>query len=113
MHRSLEQYVSAEAASILASAFALGDPEKLRELFESAGFRSVDICLVIRQMRYSPLEDFLIGGFAASPYANDILALKTSEREEMLQSLQNSISDYIDDYGLAAPMECYVVSAAK
>jgi ubiquinone/menaquinone biosynthesis C-methylase UbiE len=113
LHRALEQYVSMEAASMLASAFNLGDSEKLRELFESTGFKNVDICLAIKQMCYSPFEDFLIGGFVASPFANDILALKKSKREEMFQTIQKSITDYIDDHGLAAPMECYVVSATK
>lgn len=113
LHRALEQYVSEEAASILSSAFTLGDSIQLRGLFESAGFKNIDICLMIKQMRYSSLEDFLVGGFAASPFANDILALEKSKREKMFQMIQNSISNYIDDHGLAAPMECYVASAIK
>jgi len=113
LHGALEQYVSAEAASMLASAFTLGDSMQLKALFESAGFKNIDICLIIKQMRCSPLEDFLIGGFVASPFANDILALEKSKREKMFQMIQNSISNYIDDHGLAAPMECYVVSAIK
>ncbi len=113
LYQALEQYVSTEAASMLASAFTLGDSKMLRELFESAGFKNINICLTIKQMRYSPVEDFLIGGFAASPFANDILALQKSKRKEMFQTIQNSISDYIDDHGLAAPMECYVISARK
>jgi len=113
LHRALEQYVSTEAASMLASAFTLGDSTKLRGLFESAGFKNIDICLAIKQMRYSPLEDFIIGGFVASPFANDVLALEKSKRDKMFQTIQNSISDYIDDHGLAAPMECYVISAIK
>ncbi len=113
LHGALEQYVSKEAASILASAFSLGDSKKLKELFKSAGFKNIDISLVIRQMRYPSPEDFLIGGFAASPFANEILALSKSKREEMFLAVQKSISDYIDDHGLAAPMECYVVSATK
>lgn len=113
LHQALEQYVSEEAASTLSSAFTLGDSIQLRGLFESAGFKNIDICLIIKQMRYSSLEDFLVGGFAASPFANDILALEKSKREKMFQMIQNSISNYIDDHGLAAPMECYVVSAIK
>ncbi|MCP4104017.1 MAG: methyltransferase domain-containing protein [Desulfobacteraceae bacterium] len=111
LHKALEQYVSEEAASMLASAFTLGDPEHLRRLFESAGFKNTDISLIIKQMRYSPVEDFLVGGFAASPFANDILALEESKRGMMLQIIQDSVSGYIDDHGLAAPMECFVVSA--
>ncbi len=113
LHSALEHYVSAKAASILASAFTLGESTRLRTLFENAGFKNIDICLTVRQMRYSPLDEFLIGGFVASPFTDDILALEESIREEMLQTIKKSISDYIDDHGLAAPMECLVVSAIK
>jgi ubiquinone/menaquinone biosynthesis C-methylase UbiE len=113
LHGALEQYVSTKAASMLAAAFTLGDSTLLRGLFESAGFKHIDICLTIKQMRYSPLEDFLIGSFVASPFANDILELKESTREEMFRKIHTSILDYVDDHGLAAPMECYVVSAKK
>ncbi len=75
--------------------------------------KNIDICLTIKQMRCPSLEDFLIGGFVASPFASEIIALKKSKREEIFQTVQKSISDYIDDHGLAAPMECYVVSATK
>ena len=64
-------------------------------------------------MRYWPLEEFLTGGFFASPFINDILALEEIKREEMFQAIRKSISNYIDDDGLAAPMECYVISATK
>ncbi|MCP4020411.1 MAG: methyltransferase domain-containing protein [Desulfobacteraceae bacterium] len=113
LHRAIEQYVNAESASMLEFAFGMGDSKKLRILFESAGFKNIDIRLVIKQMRYSPVDDFLIGGFCASPFADDILALKESKREKMFQTIKNSLSDYIDDHGLAAPMECYVISAIK
>ena len=113
LHKALEQYVSEEAASMLGSAFTLGDPEHLRRLLDSAGFKKIDVSLIIKQMRYSPVDDFLIGGFVASPFANDILALEESKRGRMFQMIQDSISNYIDDHGLAAPMECFVVSAKK
>lgn len=113
LHRVLNQYVSAGAASTLASAFTLGDPTQLKVLFETAGFKKIDVCLVIKQMRYSPLEEFLAGGFIASPFVTEILALEESTREEMFRTITESISNYVDDHGLAAPMECYVVSARK
>ena len=113
LHKALEQYVSAEAALMLSSAFTLGDAAQLKKLFGSAGFKNIEVCLEIKQMRYSPFEEFLVGGFVASPFANEILALEKSKREEMFQMITESVSNYIDDHGLAAPMECYVVSATK
>ncbi len=113
LHKALDKYINTEAASMLSSAFSLGDSTSLRPLFENAGFKKITICLTIKQMRYSPLDEFLIGGFVASPFAFDILALEESKQEEMFQMIKNSISNYIDDYGLAAPMECLVISAIK
>ena len=113
VHDALAQYINAEAAAMIASAFTLGKSNHLRKLFTAAGFSQVGIRIVIKQMRYAPLEEFLIGGFAASPFANDILALEASMREEMFGAISQSVSNYVDDHGLAAPMECFVVSVMK
>lgn len=113
LHEILGKYVNTEAASILASAYTLHDSEKLRRLFEFAGFKNIQIRFVIMQMRYSPFEEFLIGGIAASPFAHDILTLEETRREKMFKAIRKSISNYIDDDGLAAPMECFVVSVTK
>ncbi len=113
LYRALEEYIGIDAASILSSAYILEDPENIREMFENTGFKDINIRLVIKQMRYKSLDEFLYGGLAASPFAKDILALDESKRNEMFLMIKESISDYIDDYGLAAPMESYVVSAVR
>lgn len=111
VHRALHRYVSSQAAATLASAFPPGNAGDLKKLFTATGFRHVGISLVIKQMRYSPLDEFLMGGFAASPFAGEILALEKAKREEMIRWIRESIWDYVDDQGLAAPMESYVVTA--
>ncbi len=113
IHKALQDYVSQKTAAVLASAYTLSDSVLLRTLFEGAKFKNINIRIVVKQMRYSPLEEFLFGSIFASPFANDILALEYLKREEMFQTIHKSISNYIDDDGLAAPMECYVVSATK
>lgn len=113
LHEALKEYVNPEAASILASAYTLSDSAQLRTLFKGARFKNIKIRLVIKQMRYPSLEEFLCGSFLSSPFANDIFALEEIKREEMFQAIHKSILNYIDDDGLAAPMESYVVSATK
>ena len=49
----------------------------------------------------------------ASPFAPEILSLPEDKRKAMFQAILQSISEYIDDQGLAAPMESYVVSGVK
>ena len=111
LHEALGRYVGSEAADILSSAFTLGDARELKALFGSAGFGEIRVDLVIRQMRHPSLEAFVIGGMAASPFAPDFFGLDDETREEMLRHIETSMSDYMDDSGLAAPMEVYVLSA--
>ncbi len=110
---ALKQYVSPEYAKALASAFSLGDSTFLREILKTAGFKKIHINIAIKQMRFSPIKEFLIGGFAGSPFANEILTLEQSIRDEMFNNICDALSDYADDDGLAAPMESYVVTAYK
>ena len=113
VHKALDRYVNAEAAAKIASAFALGDVKQLRTLGAKAGLENIHIRLVIKQMQVPALEDFFWGGMAASPFAESVLALNDKIQNEMLQSIQNSLLDYIDDDGLTAPMESYVLTARK
>ncbi len=109
----LEEYVDANAGSMLSAAFAFGDYEKLKSLFVNAGFNNININIVVKQMSYSPFEEFVIGGIMASPFSKDIQRMQESKQEEMLLEIYNSNLNYIDDNGLAAPMESYIVNAKK
>ena len=111
--RILEKFVNAKAASMLSSAYNAGDPGKLKAIFAKAGFSRINISIVVKQMRYSPFEEFVIGGIMATPFFKDIQRLQESRREEMLLEIYKSNQDYIDDNGLAAPLESYIVHAKK
>lgn len=109
----LEKYVNAKAVSMLLTAFTLGDYGELKTLFVDAGFNSININIVVKQMSYSPFEEFVVGGIMASPFFNDIQEMQESKREEMLLEIYNSNQNYIDDNGLASPMESYIINAKK
>jgi len=113
LYKALETYVNQDAATLLLSAFSLGDSRKLKHMFKETGFTHIDITLVNKNMCFSPFDDFLIGGIAASPFGNEVLALSDKKREEMFQMIRESLSYYIHKSGFAAPMECYVISAQK
>ena len=113
LHHALARYVSPEAAEMLSSAYALSDADELKALFTSAGFKRIELSIVIKQMRCPSLKEFLGGGFAASPFAEEISALPEAKHEKLLQMVRNAVVDYIDDKGLAAPMESHLISARK
>lgn len=113
LFNALEKYVNKISASMLALAFTLGDLKKLKVLFDDAGFKRTHIDIVIKQMRYSPFEDFVMGGIKASPFFKDIMEMDESQRNKMLQYIYKSNLNYIDDNGLASPTESCMVKAYK
>ena len=62
-------------------------------------------------MSYSPFDEFVVGGMMATPFFKDIQEMNESKREKMLLEIYKSNQDYIDDNGLAAPLESYIVNA--
>ena len=97
--------------------------DEIRAHFEVNALGAIAVCQAIapllgqdRSRRGEPgriVNIPSLGGLVASPYANEILALAESKREEMFTRIIDAVSDYFDDPGLAAPMECWVVTAVK
>ncbi len=112
-HEALERYVGAAPASMLASAFTMGDAEELRGLVEDAGFTDVRVSIVIKQMKSPSVGELVRRGALASPFAGEIMAMDPLERDGMIRAMEASLLDYVDDDGLAAPMESYIVTASK
>jgi ubiquinone/menaquinone biosynthesis C-methylase UbiE len=108
---ALEAHLSAEVAAPLRMAFTLGDAEELRGLVTAAGFRSPHLRLVVEQMRYPSLTEYLPGYVAATPMAGAVTALEDARRTALFEELQTALRPYVDDTGLAVPMECHVLVA--
>jgi ubiquinone/menaquinone biosynthesis C-methylase UbiE len=106
--KTLEKYLDIKAALMLSAAFNLGYYEKLKTLFENTGFNSININIVIKQMHYSPFEEFVVGGMMATPFFKEIQAMPASRREEMLSDIYNSNTDYIDDGSLRRQTKRFV-----
>jgi hypothetical protein len=96
-------------AERLEGEIALG--QAIRRLLVNAGFRNVHISLVIQLIRYGSLEEFLPGYLAATPMAGQVAALDDATRTAMFDEITTALQPYTDDDGLAAPMECHVVTA--
>jgi ubiquinone/menaquinone biosynthesis C-methylase UbiE len=100
-------------ATMVHKSFPSSSRERLRKLIIDAGFRNIHIGLEVKMARFSPVEDFIPGYLNATPLAQEINCLNEQERSEMYRQIVASISNYIDDDGLAAPMESYVIAATK
>jgi hypothetical protein len=108
---ALEAHLSAEVAAPLRAAFTLGDMEELRGLVTTAGFREPQIRLVVKQMRFPSLAEYLPGYLAATPMAGAIAVMEDGRRTALFENLLTALQPYVDDTGLAVPMECLVLVA--
>jgi ubiquinone/menaquinone biosynthesis C-methylase UbiE len=110
---ALERHVSTDAAMGIRSPFALGDREELRALVTAAGFRTIRIRIDSQMIRYPSLEEFVPGYLSATPVAGVVATLDEPTRAAILREVETSLQDYLDDDGLAAPIEAHVVVADK
>jgi len=93
-------------------AFALGDREELRAL-TAAGFRAVRIRIDSQIIRYPSLEEFVPGYLSATPVSGVAANPDEPTRAAILREIKTSLQRYMDDDGLAAPIEAHVVVAHK
>jgi ubiquinone/menaquinone biosynthesis C-methylase UbiE len=110
---ALERHVSIDAALGIRGAFALGDREELRALITAAGFRTVRIRIDSQMIRYPSLEESVPGYLSATPVAGVVATLDEPTRAAVLREIKTSLRAYMDDDGLAAPIEAHVVVADK
>jgi SAM-dependent methyltransferase len=108
---ALEWHLGAEVAALQRAAFTLGDAEELRGLITAAGFRTPRIRPAVQLMRAGALAEYLPGYLAATPMAGAGAALEDVRRTALFQELQTALRPYVDDAGLAVPMECHAVVA--
>jgi ubiquinone/menaquinone biosynthesis C-methylase UbiE len=108
---ALERHVSMDAAQGIRGAFALGDREELRALVGAAGFRTIRVRIDSQMIRYPSLDEFVPGYLSATPVAGMIAKLDQSTRAAILQEVKTSLRPYVDDDGLAAPIEAHVLVA--
>jgi ubiquinone/menaquinone biosynthesis C-methylase UbiE len=110
---ALERHVSTDAALGIRGAFALGDREELRALVSAAGFRTIRVRIESQMIRYPSVEEFVAGYLSATPVAGIVAKLDEPTRAAILQEVKTSLQPYMDDDGLAAPIEAHVLVANK
>jgi ubiquinone/menaquinone biosynthesis C-methylase UbiE len=95
------------------AAFSLFERDELKQLAGDAGFRNVHVRLDLKISRSASLAEFVPGYLSATPLACEVAAMAEEERTMMVRAVIQALRDYRDDDGLAAPMECHVVTAEK
>lgn len=110
---AVESHLRTEEAASFRGSMGFIEAEALRSLVTAAGFRDVHLRLEIKMGRHPSPEEFVLGALAASPLAGAVSAMPDTARTAMVHDVIQSLraQSYIDDGGLAVPMEGHVVTA--
>lgn len=109
---ALERHVSPEVAAVIRGSFSLGDSNEIRGLILGAGFRDVHIRIESKLIRHPSIAEFLPGYLASTPVA-DLLTDPDEKMLDLVQYVSDSLRQHVDDDGLAAPVQCHVVTARR
>jgi SAM-dependent methyltransferase len=101
----------AGAGGIMRAPFAFGDRESLRRLLLGAGFDGVRIVIDVKVCRFPSVVEFLRYEVLASPLAEPVGRLDAEERDALVADLEAVLEPYVDDDGLALPIESHVALA--
>jgi len=107
----LQRRVSEEAAATRRAPFIFSDRNQLRTLVADAGFHDVVVSLTTRVARFVSAEAMVRTMIAGTPLG----AAMNSEDPKLLHTVINEVttglSEYVDDQGLAIPMQGWIVTA--
>jgi len=108
---ALERHLGEGAGAPIRAAFTLADLHELRTLVTGAGFARVHLRITTNLLRFPSLERYVLGYLAATPVAARVASMDESSRTAMVREVAEALHTYVDDDGLAAPIETHVVVA--
>jgi ubiquinone/menaquinone biosynthesis C-methylase UbiE len=107
------KFRGADAQTPFYRAFSLNSADELRQLANDAGLRNVRIRFEHRTMRYPVLERFVAGWVSGAPITAQFLALSDDRKQAFIAHFVERLANYMDDTGLAVPMENHFLTAEK
>lgn len=110
---ALERHAGREAGAMMRSPFPSWDRERLRALVSTGGFRDVQIRTEISHVRFPSVEALLQREAASSPLAAALSSLEPRAWAALIRDVESSLSEFLDDDGIAFPMQTFVALARR
>lgn len=112
---ALERHLGPDCASFVRLVCSLGSAADLKGFIQEAGFREIGIRSASRELRFSSPEDFVWQFVQATPLAMNAAVTQAddSTRASVVSEVAEKLQAYVDDDGLAFPIEAHVATARK
>ena len=106
-------FLGADASAAFDSAFSLNTAKELRQLANEARLQNIRIRFEHRTLRY-PVPARRVAGFmGSSPVTAQFSALPDDRKRAFIAHIVEQLASYVDDTGLAVPMENHFLTASK
>ena len=111
---ALERHVGPEAASLMYAPFVFGDTTaELHMLCEQAGLQEVRVRFETRMVRFPSGPAMVRSYVAGSPLAGQMARAAETAGKRLIQDVAAALQHYIDDEGLAFPIEGQIIRGKK
>jgi ubiquinone/menaquinone biosynthesis C-methylase UbiE len=111
---ALDRHVSPTAGAVMRAPFVFGDrPEELRRLLTDAGFHDVMVRSDVRMVRFASPEALVQYQVAGSPLAGHVAQADDAVREALIRDVTAAMEDYLNDEGVAFPIEGHIAVGRK
>ena len=116
-HRALvdavERHVGPDVGRGMRAMCDFSNVQALRTLLTTVGFRETHIHIVILTLHHPAPAEYIAGQLAALPFAGAITALESAMQTALHNDILTALHPYMDDAGLAVPLEAHVSLAWK
>ena len=102
-----------ERKDAYALAFSLHTAEELRALAAGAGLRDARVRFEHRTIRYPDLKEFVGGFMEGTMISAQFMALARETRRAFVEHVAGLLAGYVDDDGMAFPLENHFLTATR
>ena len=114
MADALTRHIGPEAGALMTSGpFVMSSSEALRTLIAEASFSDITIHPALKTLRFPSPEEFAVRYASGSALASFVGGADDDARAAFLAQVKESLQRYVDDHGLAFPIESNVAVARK
>jgi ubiquinone/menaquinone biosynthesis C-methylase UbiE len=111
---ALTHHIGPEAGALMTSGpFVLSSSEALRTLIAEAGFSDITIRSALKTLRFPSPDEFAVRYISGSALASLVDGADDHARAAFLAEVKEKLHRYVDDQGLAFPIESNVAVARK
>ena len=111
LQQALEHHAGSEAGKWMGSPFSLGNAQELRALLRGAGFSATSIRIGIGTVRFQSIEQFVSLYTSGTPLSAFVSKITDEAYSAMVDEVRRGLESYVDDEGLAFPIEGHLATA--